>query len=93
MADRQITCIVPDGADLGRRIDKVGGLTWGPLSVDEVVADIEAGRHTYWTTDEFGRRAEVEVARGGLLQIPYLTTSPDRSLPNNLLQLRNCGLF
>jgi hypothetical protein len=89
MADWQITCIIADGIDPGRRIDAVGG-AFGVLPIDQAIAWIRSGEqfHTYVG----GQWARVYIAgMNGLMTREYLTTSPDGILPNNLLLLPRCA--
>lgn len=80
----QITHIVPDGSDPGRRIDAVYGPTCGLLPEDSAIAMIDAGDGFY--TSVYGVTAAVYVA-GTWLTGRFLTTSPDGFGPNNLCQL------
>lgn len=49
MADYQVTCIVPDGADADRRIDRLGGPNWND-SIDNVIRFIKTGAHRFYTS-------------------------------------------
>lgn len=83
--DYQITRIIPDGSDPGRRIDAVYGPVCGLLYEDAAIRLIDAG-NTFFFTDVNYSRADVYVA-GTFLGTRWLTTSPDGYGPNNLCQL------
>lgn len=90
----QVTCIIPDAADMDRRIDSIGGATGaegsnGPwtLRLDAAIAGIKGGKWSFWTMAN-GRQVAVIVAvRNGR---EYLKTEADGLEPNNLLALPRC---
>ena len=90
----QVTCIIPDAADLDRRIDSIGGSTGaegsnGPwtLTLDAAISGIRSGKWSFWTMVN-GRQVSVIVAnRNGR---DYLKTEADGIEPNNLLALPRC---
>lgn len=86
----RVTCIIPDGGDADRRIDRIGGNSdQGPwtLSLDEAIRGIESGQWSFWTTAN-GKSVWVIVAsRNGR---KYLKTEADGAEPNNLLSLPQC---
>ena len=91
MASYQITCIIPDGADDDRRIDRLGGN--GPSgrwedSIDNIIAFIGQG-HDFWT-QVAGRRVDVMRRTHPTSGRLYLTTEGDGFPPNNLLSLPRC---
>lgn len=96
MAGRhEVTCIVPDGSDPDKRIDKIGGrvgaqASGGPwsLSLDDAIAGIESGKWAFWTQGG-GRATNVIVARRANGR-KYLKTEADGIEPNNLLALPRC---
>lgn len=87
MAVYQVTCVTPDGSDVDRRIDALGGPGWYG-SIDDVISWIESGINGFWVNVN-GYRDEVIVAmrRNGR---KYLKTRGDGHEPNNLLNLRAC---
>jgi hypothetical protein len=91
MADFQVTCITPDGADTDRRIDRLGGTSasgrWND-TIDNVIATIGNG-HTFWVSVQ-NRRVGVYRAIHPVSRRWYLTTDPDGFLLNNLLSLPRC---
>lgn len=90
----QVTCIVPDGADRDRRIDRIGGSSGGStggawsLSLDEAIAGIKANRWSFYTRVN-SVAANVIVARRPSGR-EYLKTEADDVEPNNLLALPHC---
>ena len=88
MADHQVTCHVPDGADADQRIDAIGGFQW-QHQIDAAIRNIETNVHTYWTRVD-GKRAGVIVAKRPNGR-KYLKTTADGYEPNNLLALPRCG--
>ena len=83
---REVTCIVPDGADKDRRIDSIGG-TFGKLSLDDAIASIENRTYSYWTMGG-GRAVDIIIAvRNGR---KYLKTKNYGEEPSNLLSLPRC---
>ncbi|MET4699274.1 hypothetical protein ABIE65_002304 [Constrictibacter sp. MBR-5] len=92
-ARHEITCIVPDGADRDRRIDRIGGASGGTggggwrLSLDEAIAGIENNTWEFWTRGG-GKPVEVIVATHNGRK--YLKTEADGAEPNNLLSLPTC---
>lgn len=96
MAGRhEVTCIVPDGNDPDKRIDKIGGRvgaegsggSWS-LRLDDAIAGIESGKWSFWTQGG-GRATNVVVARRPNGR-KYLKTEADGIEPNNLLALPRC---
>ena len=83
--DHQVTHIIPDGSDPGRRIDAIYGPTCGLIYEDEAIRQIRQHVNTFHTF-VFGVRANIYVAQHGL-GTPFLTTSADGFGPNNLCQL------
>jgi hypothetical protein len=83
--DYQVTHIIPDGADPGRRIDAIWGPACGLKYEDEAIREINAGINSFYTLVS-GLRANVYVVSRPF-QTPFLTTSPDGFGPNNLCQL------
>lgn len=83
--DYQITHIIPDGADPGRRIDAIYGPACGLIYEDAAIRMIDSGQHSFYTY-VLGVRANVYVA-GNIFGTRFLTTSPDGFGPNNLCQL------
>ena len=89
MSDYRVTCIIPDGLDLDRRIDSIGGTDAGgwTLKLDAAIVHIETGTHRFWTIAN-GESVWVIVAvRNGR---KYLKTTADGLEPNNLLALPRC---
>jgi len=89
MADYRVECITkPDRRSRNERIQRLGGSSPHPWNdtEDNVIAAIRAG-HTFFTMVN-GRRAEVEIAFHGLT--PYLKTTADSLLADNLLYLPEC---
>ncbi len=86
MADYQVTCVIPDGRDLDRRIDALGGPGWRD-TIDNVIRCLKLG-HTFWVRVN-GYRDEVIVARRSN-GTEYLKTRGDGYEPNNLLSLDYC---
>jgi len=90
----EVTCIVPDGNDPDRHIDKIGGkvgaTNGGPwsLSIDDAISGIEAGKWSFWTRGD-RRTAHVIVAKRPNGR-KYLKTDADGIEPNNLLALPRC---
>lgn len=83
--DYQITHIIPDGADPGRRIDAIYGPSCGLIYEDDVIRQIDNHQNTFYTY-VYGIRANIYVVRKPF-QTPFLTTSADGFGPNNLCQL------
>ncbi|WP_413715135.1 DUF3892 domain-containing protein [Sphingobium sp. B8D3A] len=90
----RIDCIIPDGADADRRIDRLGGpRPDGPERwedpIDNIINYIRNGTHSFYTM--VGNRAVDVVVRvhptSGRF---YLTTEGDGFPPNNLLNLGRC---
>ena len=73
--DHQVTHIIPDGSDPGRRIDAIYGPTRGLVYEDDAIREIETYVNTYYTYVG-GYRADVYVVRHPFQQ-PFLTTSRD----------------
>ncbi|MBD3759358.1 MAG: DUF3892 domain-containing protein [Rhizorhabdus sp.] len=88
LADYQVTCVVPDGADADRRIDRLGGPGWND-SIDNVIRFIKAGAHRFYTSVA-GQTVWVVVKQHPTSGRDYLTTQADGFPPNNLLKLPHC---
>ncbi len=89
MADREIRCVVKASEKEhphDRFITHVGG-TWGKITEEEAIRDIEGRVHTYFV-NQGGRRADVEVKQG--THRKFLKTKADGYKPNNLLSLPAC---
>lgn len=90
----RITCIIPDGGDADRRIDKIGGSSGGTgeggrwcIDLDTAIAGIESGKWSFYVMVN-GNAVDVIVAtRNGR---KYLRTVADGDEPNNLLNLPRC---
>ena len=91
MTDYRVNCIKPDGADVDRRIDRLGGTyaggTWND-TIDNVIAAMGNG-HTFWVSVA-GYRVEVVRKIHPTSGRWYVTTQPDGFPPNNLLSLPRC---
>ena len=87
MADYQVTCVTPDGFDVDRRIDGLGGPGWYG-SIDDVISWIKSG-DTFWVSVN-GYRDDLIVVRR-LNGTEYLKTRGDGYEPNNLLALNSCA--
>ncbi len=83
--DYQVTHIIPDGSDRGRRIDAIYGPVCGLIYQDEAIRQIDQGISSFYTY-VMGIQAHVYVA-GTYLGGRWLTTSRDGFGPNNLCQL------
>ncbi|MEO1324337.1 MAG: DUF3892 domain-containing protein [Pseudomonadota bacterium] len=83
MITLQVTWIIPDGTDLDRRIDAIGGAGWHH-TIDVAILNILRGTHHYWVQIQ-GRRVSVMVAQKSGRN--YLKTETDYFEPNNLLAL------
>lgn len=88
MADYQVTCIRRDGADIDRRIDRLGGPGWND-TIDNVIAFIQCGAHRFWTSVN-GVSVWVVVRQHHTSRRYYLATENDGYPPNNLLSLPEC---
>lgn len=88
MAQLEVTCITkrPSHYDPHERIQALGGVGWHK-SEAEVIADIEAGRNSYYVSRN-GRTVWVVVALHNGRK--YLKTEPDGYSPDNLLALPEC---
>ena len=93
-ARHEITCIVPDGNDADRRIDRIGGSKGGDgnngpwrLDLDEAIRGIENGTWEFWTR---GGGTPVDVIIATRNGVKYLKTKNDKQEPNNLLSLPEC---
>ncbi len=86
--DYQVTCIRRDGADLDRRIDRLGG-PWFNRTIDDVINGIQYGGDRYWTSVN-GLSVWVVVDQHPTSGRLYLRTEPDSYPPNNLLSLPEC---
>jgi hypothetical protein len=89
MADYQVTCIRPDGADADRRIDRLGGPGWNE-SIDSVIRAIDSGTHRFWTSVQ-GRSVWCITKVHPTSGRKYVTTEGDGFPPNNLLSLPRCS--
>lgn len=88
MGDYQVTCIRRDGADLDRRIDRLGGPGWND-TIDRVINWIESGAHRFWTSVN-GQSVWVVVAVHPQSRRKFLRTQADNYPHNNLLSLPEC---
>ena len=89
MADYQVTCHVPDNADLDRRIQGLAGPGWSG-KIDDIIVWIEGGSHRFWTiAPSSGQSVWVEVHKRNNGR-KYLKTQTDGVEPNNLLALPRC---
>jgi hypothetical protein len=84
--DYQVTRIIPDGNDPGRRIDAIWGPDFGLKYEDEAIREIDAGVNSYYTLAYGLYRADVCVAHNAY-GTRFLTTDPDGIKVNNLCQL------
>ena len=82
--DYQVTHIIPDGADPGRRIDAIYGPVCGLIYEDQAIQMIDSRLHSFFTFVGY-QRANVYVASSVFTR--FLTTSADGYGPNNLCQL------
>jgi len=92
MADYLVSCITPDGADVDRTIDAIGGVFNGKrwmLSIDDAITWIETGKGRFYTSVN-GRSVWVVVKVHANSGRKYLTTEGDGFPPNNLLRLHTC---
>lgn len=97
MAQRhEVTCIVPDGSDTDRRIDKIGGKSGAEgsggawtLTLDRAIQGIESAQWSFWTQGG-GKATNVIVAKRAN-GTKYLKTEADGVEPNNLLALPQCS--
>lgn len=89
--DVEIECIVPDGSDPNRTIDKVGGTGGGGwcITVAEAIRLIQTGVNTFYT---YGGGQYARVIARPRSNPYYLTTEPDTTTENNLLKLPRCPL-
>ncbi len=89
MTDYRVDCITkPERTNRNERIHRLGGSSpraWNDTE-DNVIDAIRQGDTFHTFVD--GRRAEVEVAYRGLT--PYLKTTSDGLLSDNLLYLPEC---
>jgi hypothetical protein len=88
--DYQVTHIIPDGADPGRRIDAIYGPACGLIYEDDAIRQIETGLNSFFTQVGF-MRANIYAVRHGIGMKAFLTTSADGFGPNNLCQLPHFG--
>ena len=88
MADRQVTCVVraPPSHAIDIFITHIGG-SWGKISEDEAIYEIESWRNTYYANIN-GQRADIQVVKG--INRKFLKTLIDHYIPNNLLSLPSC---
>ncbi len=89
MADRQVTCTIKSLPSLhasDRYITHIGG-TWGTITEEQAIQDIDSRTHSYFTLAQ-GRRANVHPHQGQHRR--FLKTDADGYVPNNLLSLPNC---
>ena len=90
MAHREVNAIQRDTGDIYRRIDLLKGPGWGPLGIDEVVADLRHGTHTYFVTEllwEIPLEA-VYLSTSGRW---YVRTVPNGERDDNLYALPEIG--
>jgi hypothetical protein len=73
------------GIPMFEHITDLRGFNWQKTRA-EVVADIRAGA-TYYTDEDLGPRAILEVVNPSILSVPYVRTRPDCTTANNLLTL------
>jgi hypothetical protein len=73
------------GIPMFEHITELRGFNWQKTRA-EVVADIRAGA-TYYTDEDLGPRATLEVVNPSFLSVPYVRTKPDCTKANNLLSL------
>lgn len=90
MADARVTCITkPQPQSSVEHITHLGGSGW-KWTREQVITSIEAGTNTFFVTDpRTGQRANVRVVRPAG-RAPYVRTSPDGDLYDNLLSLPQC---
>lgn len=91
MTRYRVDCIVPDGADRDRRIDRLGGFSpykWS-MPIDEVIQRINRGSDQFYVI-RFGRQVNCVVRRHGVYGPFFVTTEADGFPPNNLLNLDRC---
>lgn len=85
--ERQIECVNKQPReDPHKSIEFVGGRGW-KIATAEAIANIEAGRETYFVSDGV-RRADVVVSQHDGHK--YLKTEADGYSPDNLLSLPEC---
>lgn len=87
MADLEITHIRRDGADLDRRIDMLAGPSFPPTPIDDVIANIQTGVHTYFVAAHHLWTAPIEVIRHPKTQRLFLRTVPNGRYDDNLYSL------
>ena len=80
----QVTYIIPDGSDPGRRIDAIYGPLCGLLDEDAAIRMMGQG-HTFYTHAGLYRANVYAVNRP--FSATFLTTSADGYGPNNLCEL------
>lgn len=95
MADVRITCItLSDTNALHEHITHVGSPQFTPSgsrwSVSQVISAIENKQHTFYVTNENGKRADVGVVDPGNGNRKYIRTYADKQWNNNLLALPRC---
>lgn len=88
MSDYEVTCIRPDGADVDRRIDRLGGPILGNAAIDDVIRWIDEG-HRFWTSVD-GRSVWIETKVHPVSGRRFLQTVGDNYPNNNLLRLPRC---
>ena len=87
MADAQVTCInKPNRSNEHEAITHLGGQGWR-WTRSQVIASIEAGTNTFFTTVN-GKRADVGVVNGP--NGKYVRTHADGYYNNDLLALPEC---
>lgn len=88
MSDYRVMCVTkPDRFNTHEHITELGGIGWTE-QVNNVIAHIENGTHTFFTF-EGGKRAEVGVVRENG-KAPFVRTHADGYWRNDLLDLRAC---
>ncbi len=85
MPDFQITCKVHDENEVIIKI----GIDNNRYLVGEIYDWIENGKHTFYTKDENGKRANVRTGKSSDGQ-KFITTHPDGVTENNLDEIPSC---
>ena len=84
----EVTCVILDGPDTDRRIDGIGGWTGSErwtLTIDEAISEME--HTTFYIKQNHTMVPIIKRTHNGR---DYLTTAPDDSQENNLLELNPC---
>lgn len=95
MTDVKITCITLSNTNaVHEHITHVGSPQFEPKgsrwTVAQVVKSIEEKQHTFYVTNENGKRADVGVVDPGNGKPKYIRTYADGKWNNNLLSLPQC---